>query len=97
MKRKLTKSHNKKIAGVAGGLAEYFGIDSSAVRLAWVIATVFSIGSAIPVYIILAILMPKSDNHHTRRYRSRQKSKQFGNKRSAPRQARVDDDEFADF
>lgn len=97
MKRKLTKSHNKKLAGVAGGLAEYFGIDPSAVRLAWVIATVFSAGSAMGIYIILAILMPKSDNHHARRYRSRQKSRRFGNKRSAPRQARVDDDEFADF
>lgn len=97
MKPKLTKSHNKKIAGVAGGLAEYFGVDASAVRLAWVVATIFSVGSAIPFYILLAILMPKSDNRHIRGYRARQKSTGFGNKRSATRRAHVDDDEFADF
>lgn len=97
MKPKLTKSHNKKIAGVAGGLAEYFGVDASAVRLAWVVATIFSVGSAIPFYIILAILMPQPDNRHARRYRARQESKGFGNKRSSTRRAHVDDDEFADF
>jgi phage shock protein C len=32
---------DRQIAGVCGGLAEYFGVDSTAVRLLWVIASIF--------------------------------------------------------
>ena len=58
-KKKLTKSvTNKKLAGVCGGLGEYFGIDPTLVRIAFVIATVMGGGfPAIPLYIVLAIIM----------------------------------------
>ena len=58
-KRKLTKSvTNKKLAGVAGGLGEYFGVDPTIIRIAFVIATVMGGGfPAIPLYIVLAIIM----------------------------------------
>ncbi len=57
--RKLYKSRtDKKISGVCGGLAKYFGISSTAVRLLAVLAT-FMWGTSIIIYIGLAIAMPK--------------------------------------
>ena len=45
------------IAGVCGGLAEYFGVDSTMVRLAWAICVVFG-GAGLLLYIIAAIIIP---------------------------------------
>jgi len=58
--RKLTKTpHDKMVAGVCGGIAEYFGIDSTLVRVAYVILSVLSTGFiGVLVYIILAFVMP---------------------------------------
>jgi phage shock protein C len=62
-RRRLTKSRtNKKLAGVCGGLGEYFGIDPTLIRIGFVIATVFGGGfPAIPLYIVLAIIMSNAD------------------------------------
>lgn len=58
MKKKLYKSYtDKKICGVCGGIAEYFEIDSTVVRLAWVAFTLLG-GSGIIAYIIAALVMP---------------------------------------
>ncbi|HUF10265.1 MAG TPA: PspC domain-containing protein [Rhodothermales bacterium] len=59
---KLVKStHNRKIAGVCGGIAEYFGIDPTVVRVAWVLLSVLSAAfPGIIVYIILAIVLPEA-------------------------------------
>jgi phage shock protein PspC (stress-responsive transcriptional regulator) len=48
-------------AGVAGGLAEYFDLDPSLVRLLWVAATVVSGGLAVPVYILAWVILPRDD------------------------------------
>lgn len=56
--RKLVKSENKKLAGVASGLAEYFGIDPTLVRIGFVIGTIASGGPFLLSYIILAFVMP---------------------------------------
>jgi phage shock protein C len=48
-------------AGVAGGIAEYFDLDPSLVRLLWVAATVVSGGLAVPVYILAWIILPRDD------------------------------------
>lgn len=59
MRKKLFKSKtDKKICGVCGGVSEYFEIDSTLVRLAWVIFTLLY-GSGIIAYIIAAIVMPQ--------------------------------------
>lgn len=62
-KRRLVKSRtNKKLAGVCGGLGEYFGVDPTLIRIGFVIATVFGGGfPAIPLYIVLAIIMSNAD------------------------------------
>ena len=59
-KKRLYKSTvDRKIAGVCGGVAEYFDVDPTIVRLIWV-AVVLIFGTGILLYIIAAIVM--SDN-----------------------------------
>ena len=58
MNKKLTLSPNKKIAGVCGGLAEYFDLDPTMVRLGWAIATFSTCFSGIIVYIICWAVIP---------------------------------------
>jgi phage shock protein C len=61
MDKRIVKSKTDKIiAGVCGGLAEYFGIDSVIVRLVFVML-VFLNGVGLFLYIILAIIMPKAE------------------------------------
>ena len=56
--KKLYKSHtDKKLCGVCGGIAEYFNIDSTIVRLIWALLTAF-FGSGVLIYIIAALVMP---------------------------------------
>ncbi|MBO5953905.1 MAG: PspC domain-containing protein [Oscillospiraceae bacterium] len=64
MKKKLYKSNtDKKLDGVCGGIAEYFNVDSTLIRLAWVILSM-CVGSGVLAYIICAIVMPrKPDNY----------------------------------
>lgn len=56
--KKLYKSStDKKLAGVCGGITEYFNIDSTLVRLGWVVFSLLG-GSGLLAYIIAAIIMP---------------------------------------
>ena len=57
-KRLYKSSVNCMLCGVCGGIAEYFDIDPTLVRLAWVVLTFFG-GSGILAYIIAAIIIPK--------------------------------------
>lgn len=47
------------IAGVCAGLAEYFGLDTTVVRVAYALLTVFTAFSGVIVYLILMIVMPE--------------------------------------
>ncbi|MDX1421035.1 MAG: PspC domain-containing protein [Rubricoccaceae bacterium] len=61
-RKRLAKSRKgKKIAGVASGIADYLGIDPILVRIAFVIGAIFGNGFTIPLYIILAFVMPSAD------------------------------------
>lgn len=53
---KFALSNNKVIAGVCGGVAEYFNIDAKIVRIAWVIAVIFA-GVGVLAYLLLWIIM----------------------------------------
>lgn len=58
---KLRKSaSDRKIAGVCGGLAEYFGLDSTLIRVIWVIFTLMG-GSGILFYLVAMLLMPEPE------------------------------------
>jgi len=60
--KKLYRSEtNRVLAGVAGGLGEYFVIDPTLIRLLFVLLTVFG-GGGVLVYIILWILIPSENN-----------------------------------
>ena len=56
--KKLYKSNNRMICGVCAGVAEYFGIDPTIVRLIWAALALSSTG--ILLYIVAAIVMPEN-------------------------------------
>ena len=60
MKKKLYKSNSDKmLAGVLGGFAEYIGVDSTLVRLVYVLIAMFSAGfPGILFYILCALVIP---------------------------------------
>ncbi|MGM9550380.1 MAG: PspC domain-containing protein [Faecousia sp.] len=60
MKKCLYKSNvNKMLDGVCGGIAEYFDVDPTLVRLAWVVFCCIG-GSGFLAYIIAAIIIPRN-------------------------------------
>lgn len=65
MKKLRRSSKDNKICGVCGGIAEFFGVDATIVRILFVLFTLAG-GSGILLYIAMAIIMPKpageSDN-----------------------------------
>lgn len=56
--KRLYKSKDKKIAGVCGGVADFFNIDPTFIRLIMCILTIISWGTGIIIYIIAALIMP---------------------------------------
>jgi phage shock protein PspC (stress-responsive transcriptional regulator) len=57
---RLTRSEtDKRIAGVAGGIAEYFGIDATLVRIAFVVAAFMWWG--LIAYLVLWIVLPRGE------------------------------------
>jgi len=61
MEKKLFRSNNKMLAGVCAGIAEFFNLDPTLVRIAYVIVSIFSAGfPGILLYIILMLIMPLS-------------------------------------
>ncbi|MBQ9340006.1 MAG: PspC domain-containing protein [Paludibacteraceae bacterium] len=62
MEKKLKRSRDKKLCGVCGGIAEYFELDPTVIRVLYAVLTVFS--AAFPgllLYFILALVMPKPE------------------------------------
>ncbi len=59
MKKRLHRSNeNKVVAGVCGGIAEYFDMDPTLIRLAWILFCALG-GSGVLAYIIAAIIIPE--------------------------------------
>ena len=56
--KKLTRSEDRKLLGVCGGIAEYLELDPTIVRLLWVLFCLLG-GSGILAYIIAALIMPE--------------------------------------
>jgi phage shock protein C len=50
---------DKRLFGVCGGIAKYFGLNPFAVRLLWAILTLSSGGVMVPLYILMVIITPK--------------------------------------
>ena len=76
--KKLTKSNNKLITGVCGGIAEYFNIDATVVRLIFaILAVITKVFPIAIIYVIAAIIMPDADfeNDDARKIESGEKPK----------------------
>ena len=60
--RRLTRSSkHKMIAGICGGIAEYFDLDPTVVRVAYVLISIVSVAfPGILAYIILMFVMPRA-------------------------------------
>ena len=59
------RSNNKMLAGVCGGIAEYFNLDPTIVRVGYVLISIFSAAfPGILVYIILWVVMPPADSYN---------------------------------
>jgi len=60
MEKRLYKiEQGKMVDGVCGGIAQYFGLDPTLVRLAWALFTALSFGSGIAAYLICAVVIPR--------------------------------------
>jgi len=53
---------DKKLAGVCGGIAETINIDSTIIRLIWVLGTLLSAGIGVVLYIVCMLIFNKNDN-----------------------------------
>ena len=61
--RRLYRSGNERIlGGVCGGLGEYFGMDPTLIRLAWILFSLV-FGSGVLAYILAWIIIPRNPNH----------------------------------
>lgn len=58
--KRMTKSSNKVIAGVCGGIAEYLGLDYTLTRLIYTLLTIFTAFAGVIIYIVLWIIMPEN-------------------------------------
>jgi phage shock protein C len=68
--KKLTKSNDRVLSGVLGGVSEYFDLDASLVRLIFAAATIFTgFFPFVFIYIVAVIIMPDSPNTHQYKYR----------------------------
>lgn len=63
-KRLMRSSTDRKIAGVCGGIAEYLEIDSTVVRLVWLLLVVVPVPlvPAVVAYVIAWLVMPQAPN-----------------------------------
>jgi phage shock protein C len=59
MKRLFRSKKNRMIFGVCGGLGEYLNTDPTVVRILWVILAISSLGIAVLLYLIMAIIVPE--------------------------------------
>ena len=58
MSKRLTRStHDRMLAGVCGGIADFLGWDPTLVRILWIVLTMLG-GSGILIYLILWLVMP---------------------------------------
>ena len=59
MSKKLYRSlSDKKLAGVCGGIAEYFGLDATLIRVGWALVSLF-LGAGVLAYIVCALIIPQ--------------------------------------
>lgn len=63
MKKLYRSTKDAKLLGVCGGLGEYFGLDSTIIRLILLVLLVCSLGTAIILYLLAALIIPKDPGY----------------------------------
>lgn len=59
MKKLYLSDTDKKLGGVCGGLGEYFDIDPTVVRVAFILVTLLSFGLGVIAYILTWMIVPR--------------------------------------
>ena len=59
-KRLVRRRDDRMVAGVCSGVADYFGVDVTLVRLVTVLGAVFGLGSLVVAYVVAWILLPEA-------------------------------------
>ena len=57
-----TENNHKMLCGVCGGIAEYFEIDPTLVRLGWVVASLGTFSIGFWAYLLCALLLPRKSD-----------------------------------
>lgn len=73
MNKRLYRSKtDSKISGVCGGIAEYFAVDPTIVRLLWVLGTLMSAFIGVAAYIACAFIIPEDNGSIDADYEEKQ-------------------------
>ncbi len=65
IKRITLSKDDKMIAGVCGGIGEYFKVDPTIIRILFLLSAFIFLGSSIPIYILFWIIIPsKKENFY---------------------------------
>jgi phage shock protein C len=62
MKKLYRSQHDRKVAGVCGGLAEHFNLDPSLVRILFAVVAILGSGIPFIVYIVMAFVVPNEED-----------------------------------
>lgn len=68
MDKKLYKGQNSMVSGVCSGIAEYFGVDETIVRIIYVLASIGSLGTGVIIYFILSWIIPERPHNRNDYY-----------------------------
>lgn len=105
MRKRLQKSRtNVVLTGTLAGIAEYFGIDPTIVRVIYVFLSLVLIGSPIVLYILLALVIPSgpkgrdSYGHNNPYYGNNDyNDREQKTSRQRKKADKIDDDDWSDF
>ena len=65
MKKLYRSQHNKKFAGIIGGIGEYYDVDPTLIRLGWLLLVIFTgIVPGLIIYLIAAFIVPRGHAYH---------------------------------
>lgn len=100
MMKKLAKSKNNAVIfGVLGGIGEYFNIDPVLLRVVVVVATFVGVGSTVPIYLLLALVMPDDTEEIKTKTKPRSSSPfgQFNDKPARKEAEKIQEEDWSDF
>ncbi|MGO3610640.1 PspC domain-containing protein [Enterococcus devriesei] len=105
MRKRLQKSRNNVVlTGTLAGIAEYFGIDPTIVRVIYVFLSLGFIGAPVILYILLVLVIPagpkgRDSYGHNNPYYGNNNYNDYEKKSSRQRKQadKLDDDDWSDF